>query len=217
MILEKYKSLIFDCDGVVLDSNKVKTNAFYKAGMHYGEVAAEKLKQYHMQNGGISRYKKFEYFFNEIIDENSNGPDIEALLVIYGEEVRKGLLECNVVEGLSELREQNSLTRWFIVSGGDQNELREIFALRGLDSLFDGGIFGSPDDKKEILKREINSENIQLPALFIGDSRYDHVAAKFVNIDFVFVANWTEFKDYPIYCENNNILVIQSFEDLVSN
>lgn len=217
MKLENYKTLIFDCDGVVLDSNKVKTNAFYKAGLPYGEVAAEKLKQYHIENGGISRYKKFEYFLNEIINKNTCGPDIEALLAIYGEEVRKGLLTCDVVEGLLKLRGQTSHIRWLIVSGGDQCELREIFALRELDNLFDGGIFGSPDDKKEILKREINRENIQLPALFIGDSRYDHVAANFANIDFVFVSNWTEFKDYPTYCEINNIVVIQSFKDLVSN
>ena len=26
----KYKSLVFDCDGVLLDSNKIKSDAFYE-------------------------------------------------------------------------------------------------------------------------------------------------------------------------------------------
>ncbi len=42
----KYKSLIFDCDGVVLNSNKAKTEAFYKAALPYGEQAASALVEY---------------------------------------------------------------------------------------------------------------------------------------------------------------------------
>ena len=54
------KSIVFDCDGVVLNSNKLKTQAFYNAALPYGEKAAIALVSYHIKNGGISRNHKFE-------------------------------------------------------------------------------------------------------------------------------------------------------------
>jgi len=51
--------------------------------------------------------------------------------------------------------------------------LREVFTQRDLAPLFDGGIFGSPDTKDSILSRELANGNIQPPALFLEDSRYD--------------------------------------------
>ena len=39
-LITDYASLVFDCDGVVLNSNKVKTEAFYQAVLPYGEAAA---------------------------------------------------------------------------------------------------------------------------------------------------------------------------------
>ena len=39
--LKKYKTLVFDCDGVILDSNRIKTEAFYRTTQKYGEFIAE--------------------------------------------------------------------------------------------------------------------------------------------------------------------------------
>ena len=64
--LSNYKNLIFDCDGIILNSNKIKTQAFYDVVSIYGNKAANELKNYHIKNGGISRYKKFHYFSENI-------------------------------------------------------------------------------------------------------------------------------------------------------
>ena len=47
MDISQYATLIFDCDGVILDSNKIKTTAFYNTALPYGEDAAEALVNYH--------------------------------------------------------------------------------------------------------------------------------------------------------------------------
>ena len=54
--LSSYKTIIFDCDGVILNSNKIKTEAFYNVTATYGIEAANELVSYHKLNGGISRY-----------------------------------------------------------------------------------------------------------------------------------------------------------------
>lgn len=192
MTLDNYKTLVFDCDGVILNSNKVKTQAFYNAALPYGETAARALVEYHVANGGISRYKKFELFLSKMSSDKIEGPGLDELLKCYASEVRSGLLNCDVAEGLSDLREQTKHTNWLIVSGGDQLELREIFFERGLYTYFDGGIFGSPDTKDQILQREITRGNIQKCALFFGDSKYDFEAAKRAQLDFIFVSEWSE-------------------------
>lgn len=216
MKLSQYKTVVFDCDGVVLDSNKVKTEAFYNSAISYGESAAEQLKNYHTANGGISRYKKFEHFFENIVPSDINGLDINALLDLYANHVKQGLLSCDAAEGLNELREKTRSAKWLIVSGGDQSELRSVFASRGIDHLFDGGIFGSPDNKEQILSREIEIKNIVLPALFVGDSRYDHVASSKSGLDFIFLNGWTEFVEHKEYCASHQVPVLAALKELVA-
>src|SRR5690554_6342572 len=121
-----YTTLVFDCDGVVLDSNKVKTKAFSQATSRYGEAAAQAMASYHVANGGASPYKKFAYFLEQIAPHyaKKQGPNLEALLQAYAGYVREGLVSCTVASGLEALREQTPNARWLIVSGGDQAELR---------------------------------------------------------------------------------------------
>lgn len=216
MNLQKYKTLIFDCDGVILNSNKVKTQAFYNAALAYGERAAQLLVDYHVANGGVSRYKKFEIFLETMVPKNKQGPSLESLLQLYADEVRLGLLRCEVAPDLNSLREQTCHAKWLIVSGGDQSELRSVFKERELLSYFDGGVFGSPDAKDFILERECNNRNIVTPALFLGDSKYDHVSATRAGIDFVFLSRWSEFADWQEYCAENVFPVIEGLDELLA-
>ncbi|UWQ35150.1 HAD family hydrolase (plasmid) [Leisingera sp. M527] len=199
-----YRTLVFDCDGVILDSNRVKTEAFRQAALPYGAEAAEALVAHHVANGGISRYLKFQHFLDGIVP-GRDGPGLEALLASYAGAVRAGLMTCAAAPGLQELRAAFPDQRWLIVSGGDQAELREIFAARGLDRLFDGGIFGSPDTKDAILARELDSGNIRPQALFLGDSTYDHRAAAAAGLDFVFISGWSEVADWQGYVRTHGL------------
>ena len=213
MDISQYATLIFDCDGVILDSNRIKTDAFYNTALPYGEDVAEALVNFHEQNGGISRYVKFEYFLEKILGTKVEPKKINNLLSSFVSEIKEELILCQISPGLEELR-KNSDSNWLIVSGGDQKELRCIFSERNLTENFNCGIFGSPETKEVILSREIHNGNIKFPALFIGDSKYDHQAAKATNIDFVFAYEWTEVKDWREYCVENNIEVIENLAQL---
>src|SRR5690554_3896450 len=220
--LATYASLVLDCDGVVLDSNKVKTEAFYLATLPYGEAAAQAMVNYHVANGGVSRYKKFAYFLEQIAPNHTaqrnpaeQAPGLEALLQAYAGYVREGLLSCEIAPGLEKLREKTSHARWLIVSGGDQAELRDVFAQRGIAEWFDGGIFGSPDTKDEILARELASGNIQQPALFLGDSKYDYQAASAAGLDFVFLSGWSEVVGWHDWVEGESLKSFHSVSKLL--
>ena len=197
---KKYSTLVFDCDGVILDSNKIKTEAFRKVAERFGSQAAEQLVQYHVHNGGISRYYKFKFLLVNILGRNATQSLINKLASDYGDYVYNGLLTCSVTPGLKELRTETKDSKWMIVSGGDQDELRRVFASRELDTLFDSGIYGSPRTKDKILDTMRFEGSLKQPALFLGDSRYDHQASLNAGIEFIFIHGWTELPEWKKYC-----------------
>lgn len=215
-LIDKYKTLVFDCDGVILNSNPVKTKAFHSATISYGQQAAEAMVQYHLQNGGISRYLKFEYFLRHIVMKEPEQGEFESLLAAYAREVKAKLMRCEVACGLKELRKSISQSRWLVASGGDQTELREIFAARELDTFFDGGIFGSPDTKDMIVKRELDTRNIHPPAVFIGDSQYDYQTATSHGLNFIFVSDWTEFHGWKNFFKDDACCIISNIAQLAN-
>ena len=215
MKLGDYKSFVFDCDGVLLNSNAIKTEAFYEAALPFGETYATALVDYHVANGGISRFAKFKYFAETIVPPHLE-PNHAELVDAYAKIVFDKLLDAEVAPKLEELREATSFATWFIVSGGFQSELRAVFKAKGLDQLFDGGIFGSPDDKIEIMSREIGAGRMEKPGLFLGDSKYDYRSSTQNGLDFIFVSGWTEVGDWNEFCKDENIKSIETIADLLA-
>ena len=126
-------------------------------------------------------------------------------------------MNCEMASGLKVLRQKVPSARWLIVSGGDQAELPGVFASRGIAEWFDGGIFGSPDTKDEILARELVSGNIQQPALFLGDSKYDHQADSVARLDFVFLNGWSEVTDWQHWVDDNKLISMPSVQALLES
>lgn len=210
--LDKYSSFIFDCDGVVLNSNKIKSDAFYEVAIKYNKKSANQLVAYHTKNGGISRYKKFEYFVDNILFDRKNN-NINKLCEEFASIVQRELKKSEVNNEIFDLKKKYPNIPWMIVSGGDQEELRKVFKYKKIDDLFNGGIFGSPMDKVSIFKSLSDQDN--MPAIYFGDSKYDYLSSKECGFDFCFVSKWTEVKDWENYCNEYNIHNIHNFSSLI--
>lgn len=217
--ITRYSTLVFDCDGVIIDSNQTKIQAYFDTAINYGasEMQAQALVDYHVRLGGISRFVKFDYFLTEILNKPASESEVQWLLDEFGRILEYELLHCELAPGLQELKQKTTQARWMLVSGGDQAELRQLFSKRGIAGLFEAGIFGSPDNKDEILQREQERANLQKPALFLGDSRYDHQAATAAGLDFVFLSDWTDVPGWPEYCKAHGILVKPNLASLLAD
>jgi len=192
--INEYDIFIFDCDGVILESNKLKSNAFAEALPNESPDLVAKFVEYHKENGGISRYEKFRYYFENMKKQVKAEAEINKALNNFATIVTEGLLKCNYVSGVKKFIEKlfNLNKRLFVVSGSDENELIQVFKKRGIDHYFEK-IYGSPENKIENTKKVIYNQNKMKKVLFIGDSKSDYNASKIFGLDFVFVKEFSEW------------------------
>jgi len=216
MDFSKYKTLIFDCDGVLLNSNFKKSEAYKLSALDYGasEDQADKLVKYHIKNTGISRYVKFKYFLTEIMMEPYADKNFQFLIAALNKHVLQVLNQCEVTADLDKLRKLTENQHWMVMSGGDQSEVRTLLKQKNIDHFFDYGIYGSPDSKYEIVDYHQTANDDFMPALFFGDSEYDIIIAEKFDLDFIFVSAWTDFKNWREMVSKKNIKTVRYLNEL---
>ena len=77
--MNKIKTIFWDFDGVLMNSNSVRDKGFLEVLKEYSENDVNKLMKFHQANGGLSRYVKFRYFFEEVRGEEITEAEIQKL------------------------------------------------------------------------------------------------------------------------------------------
>jgi len=173
--------IVFDCDGVILESVPVKTRAFARVAAPFGAKAVERLLMHHKAHGGVSRYTKFEWLYREVLGREITQDELEELGRRYAEIAFEEVCRCELVPGVEAV-----LKRWqgrvpmYICSGAPHEELNLILKGRGLDQYF-AGIYGFPPAKAELLRGIIKRAGVDpATAVMVGDSVTDLDAAEAV-------------------------------------
>ena len=212
-ILEK-KYHVFDCDGVLVDSNSLKVEALRNTLLYLGSTkefinwATEEFRV----NFGRTRADHFEAFLQY---ETFGGYKMDPLCVDlalehYGKQVEALYLNCPVIEEtVSYLLSIDSSENNFVVSASNQNELRNTLPLR-IPRFSEEKIYGGPVKKVKNLKEiasEFGSDNI----VFYGDAVQDAKAAMEVGVLFV---GLTQFSADPCelkrFCVNNKLICLNN-------
>lgn len=173
--------LVFDCDGVILESMDVKSGAFYRLAEELAPGEGERMRMLHSLNGGVSRYKKFAWFYREVFDRDITEEEQEELNKKFVVLTQEEIANCALVPGIQEV-----LDRWlgrvpmYVASGAPEDELRMILQKRGLAKYFKG-MHGSPTVKTLLLRAIVGHAGVRPSlALMVGDSRTDQYAAEAV-------------------------------------
>ena len=96
-MLNKYSTIFWDFDGVILDSDQVRTEGFKYIFDSYSKKYIDKLINYHTINGGLSRYEKIEYFSQKILDTKLNNEEKKQYAQLYGNYCRERLCDKNLL------------------------------------------------------------------------------------------------------------------------
>lgn len=193
------KCLVFDCDGVLLDSVPVKTRAFARLAEPYGPEARDRFVMYHTVHGGVSRYLKFAWFFKEMLNREITPAESKEWGERFAQYALDEVRRCPLIPGALD-----TLVKWqgkldmYVCSGAPKSELETILNERGLSGYFNG-IYGSPPVKSELLRQIVNLAAKVLPeqTLMVGDASTDRDAAEEVGTLFYGVGPELKGGNFP--------------------
>ncbi len=195
-MLSNYKIILWDFDGVLMNSNKVRDYGFLEVLKEFPKAQVDELLKFHQKNGGLSRYVKFRYFFETIRNEKLSENEMNHYLILFSEIMKQRLLDKKllITDSINFIKKNYTNFKMHIASGSDQTELRYICKELKISNYF-LSINGSPTPKKELVKDIIHKNNYKTnECVFIGDSINDYEAANVNNIDF-YGYNNLEFKN----------------------
>ena len=178
--------IVWDFDGVILFSNEVREAGFVSIFEDYDKELIEKLLDFHRTNGGLSRYVKIRYFFEELLNQPISDEQVEDLAGKFSEIMKSKLSDTNYLnpDWLNFMKVHHSSFTHHIASGSDEVELRGLCKSLGIEHYFIS-IHGSPTPKNTLVSEIMNQNRYSTKnVVLIGDAINDFEAASVNSIQF---------------------------------
>lgn len=179
--------ILWDFDGVILDSMAVREDGFRQVLNEFDQEKVDRLIVYHRENGGLSRYVKFRYFFEQILGIPVTEEKVYALAAEFSVIMKRMLANPTylISDSCEFIRDYYQAIPMHIVSGSDHQELNYLCRELKIANFFKT-INGSPTPKAELIRIILQHEEIDpSTVVLIGDSRNDYEAAVENSITFI--------------------------------
>jgi phosphoglycolate phosphatase-like HAD superfamily hydrolase len=179
-------AIIFDFDGVILDSTPLKHQAFFKLYANEDPAKLKEMAQYDRVHGGVTRRVKIAYFEKHLFGRTGDPESVEKLAMRYRDLVFDAVMACRFVPGAQELLEKgHGKIDMHLVSGTPVDELGVIVEGRGLSKYF-SSIQGGPVLKPEAFANIMHKHGYE-PArtLAVGDAMTEYDVALSLGIPFL--------------------------------
>jgi len=215
-ILSDKNCFIFDFDGVIKDSVNIKTEAFEEIYQPYGNEIVRKVRDYHIENGGLSRFEKFKYYEEILLNKKISKNKINNLSKKFSHIVKSRVISSPPLPGIIDFLEllHSKNISLFINSATPLEELQEIIIKCNYDKYF-VKVFGSPNSKTQNLLSILSEFDFQSKnAVFFGDARNDLIASYETDISFIGVGNLFEKSEIQ---RVKNYYLINDFTDIKLN
>jgi len=209
--LEDYQAILFDFDGVLAESMNVKTEAFTQLFQPFGKDIVENVVKHHITHGGISRYKKIQYYYEEYLKQSISEEKLNEIAQKFSDLVVDKVISSPWVQGVQEFLENHYKTSdFYVVSGTPQEELDLVIQKRHMEEYFKG-VYGTPETKPVLIHNIIvNNKYRQDAVLYIGDSYSDYQAAQQAHVPFLGRVPRNSESLFP-----ENVSIIVDFNDVL--
>lgn len=181
--IENYKAIVFDFDGVVVESNQIKRELFFEIwGKYRDDLVIEDV----LKLGG-TRYEIIQKIYNHLIAQNlqltvSYEDYIDKYTKISQERISDLKINPNIKNMLEKYYKNKLL---FINSATPKESLKRICKNLSIDKFFDD-IYGAEVDKAQNFYDIFNKYNLQSSeVLFYGDMKSDKSVANALSIYFI--------------------------------
>jgi len=212
---------VFDCDGVLLDSNQAKIEALSIALKTVGCPdnficwAAQEFRR----NFGRTRKKHFDVFqnFKGIPNYHLGNHDAELAAKIYTDQVVDLYAGCDVIseslDYLAKIYDQQSI---YVVSASNEIELKTILPSR-IPAISTDNIYGGPTSKIDNINRLLR----RIPCkqmMFYGDAIQDAKASIATGIPFIGLSKYSaDSRAFEKFCVSENLNVVGHLNEVSIN
>lgn len=182
-------AILFDFDGVIVDSARLKTEAYGK--IYAGEDSAKvsRAMRHQQKHGGVTRRATLTLFERDFFGRSGDAESVEKLAQHYRDIVFDPVVACPFIAGAQTLLNRAlGRTDMYLISGTPHEELLEIVRARNLGRYFKR-IYGAPTGKPDAFKTILDSGRYKPEqTLAIGDSMTECDAAAGLGIPFLGIA-----------------------------
>ena len=180
------KNIIWDFDGVILDSMPIRDYGFREIFKEFDKQLVEDFIIYHNTNGGLSRFHKIKYFYNEMLKKDISEEEIQNYAKQFTAIMKEQLINPKYLinETIEFIKHNHTKYNFHVASGSEHKELNYLCEKLDLSKYF-LSINGSPTPKNDLVKNILEENNYNTnESILIGDSTNDYEAAKINGIKF---------------------------------
>ena len=216
------KLCVLDCDGIIFNSNQLKTQAYANtlSALGYDEEQVAQFVQLHLHDVSVSRFHKFTHFFRDLLKDPEYETKTNKALELYSDSCLKLYETLTPEPGALAFvaKSPTSPDKTYVISGGAQTELNDVFQHHNILDKFNQ-ICGSPTTKIEHLSKILKDTKIDPnDVLFIGDGWTDFKTSKALGCHFCFLEAMSDWARNVEQMEGDEEIVTrcQTWEDVLS-
>lgn len=201
------RAIVFDFDGVLVESNEVKHRTFQEIFLEYPKKYDE-IMAYHLANNAIDRFKKFHHIAQNILMIKESRDLEKTWATRFQKRTREEILKASSVEGsLEMLNYFMDRVPMYLASATPDEEILFLVRARSLEKFFKK-IYGSKTAKSHALFEIIQQgggKNAK-EVLFIGDSPEDYKSGEEAGVTFIGRVSSHNFRSKVSFNNLNEIL-----------
>lgn len=191
------EAVIFDFDGVILDSARMKTNAYFDLYELREPDRQARMRGMVWRNGGLSRVEMIAVLERDFFGRATGGDGVMELARRYADIVDRKVKDCPLIAGAEGLLERLRGTPCHLVSGTPHATLLDTVRAKGLEGWF-ASVTGSPSVKADVFASIVAAGGHDAArTLAVGDSLTELEAARRHGIAFVGVVPADDPNPFP--------------------
>lgn len=193
-----WEAIIFDFDGVLVDSVNVKTNAFRDLYSQETDEIQQAVVNFHLEHGGLSRFEKIRHYETNLLGRTPSPTQLDRLADQFADLAKEAVIASPIIPGAVDVLERFAAqVQLFVASGTPETELHEIVERRGWSHYFKQ-LRGSPTHKTILVAEIVETYGLNgKQSLMIGDAMTDYSAAQENGLQFIGISDSAGDHPFP--------------------
>ena len=181
------KIMVFDFDGVIIDSAEVKIDEYRNLFSQFtkNETTLNEIINIYKNSAGIPRETTLKKVFKVVLNKTISNQEVENLSLDFSKRIFRRLEAIEPLKGVLEYLTIHREVNKYIISGAPNSDVSYLTKKLKLSKYFKS-IKGGPLNKKNEMINIRKLTNVKAQEIvYFGDQKNDCIAAKSAGVGFI--------------------------------